>query len=217
MDNPKTKSIRGIEEKMRAVDENSVRYRVLDGAKNFKTSWVQLGQALYTVWKDKLFKEWGYGNFDIYTSKEIGIRKHTAMKLLRSYYFLEKEEPAYLHREYVLSAEASCVPGLDSVDVLRLAKNKKELGQEDYDQLKNEVFRKGRDAGMLKKDLTSLIRQREELDPQEAWKRKKIASVKRAISLLKSLKKEIELSRMLPSSFIGEIEELVTKLETEIS
>ena len=83
-----TKSLQNIEEKMKGLDENSLRYHILESAKSFKTSWVELGRSLYSVWKDKLYKEWGYSTMDAYTGKEIGIRKQTAMKLLKSYYFL---------------------------------------------------------------------------------------------------------------------------------
>lgn len=217
MEKIKTKSIRGIEQKMENIPEDSFRYHVLESAKNFKTSWVELGRGLYAVWKDKMFKQWGYGTFDIYVSREIGIRRQTAMKLLKSYYFLEKEEPLYLRQDYVESTEAASVPSYESVDVLRLAKNKKELDSHDYDNLKKEVFQNGRDARQVKRDLTALIRQREELEPEEAWKRKKIAKVKRLVSMLKSLKQDIEISKLLPANILKEADELISKLEAEIS
>ena len=116
MEQIKTRSMRNIEEKMAGLDERSLRYRILQDAKNFKTSWVSLGRALYTVWKDKLYKEWDYSTFDIYTSREIGLRKQTALKLLRSYYFLEKEEPRYLSEHYAESAEAANIPGYEAID-----------------------------------------------------------------------------------------------------
>ncbi|MFH1381247.1 MAG: hypothetical protein ABIH57_03655, partial [Candidatus Omnitrophota bacterium] len=80
----KTKAIERIETKMENMDGDSVRYLVLNSAKAFKKSWITLGQALYTVWKDKLYKNWGYNTFEAYTTKETGIRKQTALKLLRS-------------------------------------------------------------------------------------------------------------------------------------
>jgi len=216
MEKIKTKSIIGIEQKMENIPEDSFRYHVLESAKDFKTSWIALGRALYAVWKDKMFKQWNYSTFNIYVSKEIGIRKQTAMKLLKSYYFLEKEEPAYLSQDYASSAGAAAVPSYESVDVLRLAKNKKQLDSHDYDNLKKEVFQNGRDALQVKRDLTSLIRQREELEPEEAWKRKKIAKVKRALSMLKSLKQDIEISKLLPVTIIREVDNLINKLESEI-
>lgn len=211
----KTKSVKGIEEKMENLDEGSIRYIVLRSAKNFKTSWIELGQALYTVWKDKLYKQWGYNTFDTYTLKEIGIRKQTALKLLRSYYFLEKEEPMYLKEDYADSSDVALVPSYESIDVLRLAKNKKRLEQEDYDNLKKEIFQKGKDVREVRKDLTSLIRQRQELEPEEAAKKRRLATVKRLLSTLKTLKKEVEVLKLLPASIIREIDTLIGKLEIQ--
>ena len=122
-----TKSLDNIEQKMKDMDAGSLRYHILENAKNFKVSWVELGRALYTVWKEKLYKDWGYTTLDAYTGKEIGIRKQTAMKLLKSYYFLEKEEPQYLKQEYIQGAEASVIPSYESVDLLRQAKTRGDL------------------------------------------------------------------------------------------
>ena len=77
----KTKSLERLEEKMTGIEEGSIRYRVLQSAKNFKTSWIDLGQALYSVWKDKSYKGWGYMTFDAYSQKEIGIKKATAIAI----------------------------------------------------------------------------------------------------------------------------------------
>lgn len=217
MDTAKTKTLKGIEEKMKGLDEDSLRYHVLESSKNFKTSWIELGRALYSVWKDKLYKEWGYNDFDNYTGREIGIRKQTALKLLRSYYFLEKEEPAYLSRDYVDSSDASIVPGYESIDLLRLAKNKKELDREDYANLKRDIFERGKDSRQVRRDLTAIIRQRQELDPEEAYQKRRLSTVKRFISTLKSLQKEIELSKLLSGPIVKEVSSLINRLEAELS
>lgn len=201
---------------MQDVDKNSLRYKVLQSAKNFKTSWIELGQALYTVWKDKLYKEWGYVSFDLYTAKEIGIKKQTAMKLLRSYFFLEKEEPDYLKDDYRIAAEAALVPSFEAIDVLRQVKSKKELDEHDYANFKKDIFDKGRDAREIKKDLLSLIRQRKELEPQEAREKKRVATVRRFLSTLKALEKEIESAKLLSGPLVKEINTVIKKLESEI-
>jgi hypothetical protein len=176
-----------------------------------------LGRALYTVSKDKLYKEWGYSSFDIYTAREIGIRKQTAMKLVRSYYFLEKEEPLYLKKDYVESTEASSIPSYESVDVLRQAKNKKVLDEDGYSALKKEVFEKGKDVRDVKQNLAVMIRQREELQPEEAREKKKDITVKRFLSTLKALKKEIEILKLLPAGTIKEMDALILKIEIEVA
>lgn len=216
MDVKTTKSVQALEQRMEGLDKNSLRYQILENAKNFKTSWIELGRSLYSVFKDKLYKEWGYGSFDTYVSREIGIRKQTAMKLLRSYYFLEKEEPQYLKSDYLQSSDTATIPNYESVDLLRRVKNKPTLDDEDYAVFKKEVFEKGRDALQIKKDLTALIRQREELEPEEARKKKRAIAVHRLLSTLKSLKKEIEISKLLPAGLIKETSMLINKLEEEI-
>jgi hypothetical protein len=128
----KSKALTKLEEHIEQAGDDSLRRGVLEKAKAFKTSWLELGQALHAVYQDRLFKTWGYSSFDIYTAKEIGIRKETAMKLLRSYYFLEKEEPQYLKQEFREECEAKQVPSYEAVNVLRLAKNNKEIEKEDY-------------------------------------------------------------------------------------
>lgn len=212
----KPKSLESLEQKMEELDPNSLRHHILESAKSFKTSWIELGRSLYTVWKDKLFKDWGYSNFDIYTAKEIGIRKQTALKLLRSYYFLEKEEPAYLKDDYNKAQEANTLPSYESIDLLRLAKNKKELDKDDYAKLKEEVFEKGKDVRDLKKGLSVIIRERKELEPEEAQEKKKMATVRRIIGSLKSLKQEADVLKLLPAQVVNDIEKLIGKLEEAI-
>jgi len=216
MHEEKPKSLRNIEEKMESLDSGSLRYHILESAKNFKCSWIELGRSLYSVWKDKMYKEWGYINFDIYVSREIGIRKQTAMKLLKSYYFLEKEEPQYLKADYADNSKAAQIPSYESVDILRQAKNKKVLDEEDYSNLKKEIFEKGRDAQELKKNLGVIIRQRQELEPEEAQEKRKLATLKRLLGQLRMLKQEVEILKMLPFALIKELDALIKKMELEI-
>ncbi len=213
MSDGKTRSIRNIEQKMEDMDAGSLRYRVLENAKNFKTSWIDLGQILFTVWRDKLYKDWGYEEFDAYTTKEIGIQKQTALKLLRSYSFLEKEEPRYLRKDYNEQVEAGSVPTYEAVDVLRQASNNKEIDKTDYARIKKYVLEDGKDAKEVKKDLTSIIKRQEELQPEEVWREKRMVLVKRSVNLLKSVKKEIKISKVLPVKIIGKIDELIEEIE----
>jgi len=216
MSNSRSNALGNIEQKIRDTADNPLRQHVLENARNFKRSWIELGRSLYSVWKDKLYRQWGYQDFDNYTTKEIGIRKQTAMKLLRSYFFLEKEEPGYLKESISEDAKAVNVPSYESVDLLRLAKEKKNLDGEDYANLKEAVFQKGKDSREVKKDLTSLIRQRQELEPEEAWEQKRQTSIKRFIGILKSLKDEIKGSKMLPVSLVQEADAFIRRLESEL-
>ena len=216
MQNIKTKSIRVIEDKISALDGESIRRSILESAKGFKTSWISFGQALYTVWKDKLYKEWGYDKFETYTAKEIGIRKQTAIKLLRLYCFLEKEDPLYLKKDYNDETDTALVPTYESVDVLRLARNKRGLDKEDYAKIKRSVLEMGKDSSAAKKDLTALMRQREELEPEEAWQKKRATLIRRFLTTLKSLVSQARASNMLSAKAIDDTQKIIDRIEAEV-
>lgn len=216
MDALKTKTIKAIEDRMGGMQEDTIRYSVLMSAKKFKSSWLELGQALYSVWKDKLYKEWDFLTFEAYTAKEIGVRKQTALKLLKSYMFLEKEEPEIVRKDYVESNDAKALPSYESVNVLRLAKNNKDIDSGDYASIRRSVLELGKEAKDVKKDLTAIMRQREDVDPAAAREKKRYAAVRRLVSTLKALKNEIEVSKLASASVIKETAALIKRLEMEI-
>jgi len=216
MEEIKSKSVKNIEAKMENLDINSLRYHILESAKQFKCSWIELGRSLYSVWKDKMYKEWGYASFDIYAAREIGIRKQTAMKLLKSYYFLEKEEPQYLKNEYTSSTQPAQLPSYESVNILRQAKNNKGLDENDYRDLKKEVFEKGRDAQEIKKNLGVIIRQRQEMDPEEAQEKKSRAVLNRLLGQLRLLKQEVAVLKLLPAPLVKDLDNLIRNIGQEI-
>jgi hypothetical protein len=217
MQEMKSKSLKNIEAKMENLDINSLRYHLLESAKNFKCSWIELGRSLYSVWKDKMYKQWGYLSFDVYASREIGIRKQTAMKLLKSYYFLEKEEPQYLKNEYAAAAQPANLPSYESVNILRQAKNNKGLDENDYRDLKKEVFEKGRDAQEIKKNLGVIIRQRQELDPEAAEEKKRHGVLNRLLGQLRMLKQEVAVLKLLPMPLIKDLDNLIKNIDQEVS
>jgi len=216
MEEIKSKSLKNIEAKMENLDINSLRYHILESAKNFKCSWIELGRSLYSAWKDKMHKEWGYSSFDIYVAREIGIRKQTAMKLLKSYYFLEKEEPQYLKNEYAAGAQPAQLPSYESVNILRQAKNNKNLDESDYRDLKKEVFEKGRDSQEIKKNLGVIIRQRQESDPEAAADNRRSLVLRRLMGQLRQLKQEVTVLHLLSAPLIKDLDNLIKNIDAQI-
>ena len=58
---------------------DAMRGELMEHAKTFKTSWVYLGQGLYTVWRDKLYYGWGHEKFENYVINELGLKKPLAL------------------------------------------------------------------------------------------------------------------------------------------
>lgn len=203
-----SKSIERIEQRMGSVSPGSLRYRVLDSAKRFKSSWVELGQCLVAVHKDKLFKDWGYTAFEAYCAKEIGIRQQTALKLLKSYLFLEKEEPDYLKAR---SAEKSApqAPSFESVNALRLARRSERISENDYQKIRAEVLEKETEPEEVKKKIKYYLKPAETKEIPEA-ERKSAAARKMSASLEASLSEFSNLS--FPAKVLKKIEELLDLL-----
>ncbi|MEW5894386.1 MAG: hypothetical protein AB1650_01315 [Candidatus Omnitrophota bacterium] len=193
-----------------------IRQRLVEYCKMFKTSWVNLGQSLYPVWKDKLFYAWGFEKFEYYLQEELGLKKETAMKMLKSYFFVEQNEPAYLSESFVKERNAQKVPGCEEVNVLRLARGKKELNKDDYRKLRQEVFEGGKDASVVRKDLTNLIRQRKQVDPEEERALRAEQAVKKLSTALRNFHNDMEILKLLPVDLIDDAKELLERLEKEV-
>ncbi|HBG61492.1 MAG: hypothetical protein A2Y03_06090 [Omnitrophica WOR_2 bacterium GWF2_38_59] len=195
---------------------DTLRSQVLDYSKDFKTSWVNLGRHLYAIWQDKLFYGWGFEKFEHYTEEELGLKKQLCQKLLKTYLFVEQNEPQYLAVDFKDSREAVNVPNYDAVDVLRLARSKRELNKADYAKLKAEVFDKGKDASVVRKELTAIMKERKEVDPEEERDNRNEAAIKRLLGALGVFMKDMEVLKLAPKDIIKEADQLIKKLKEQI-
>ena len=193
-----------------------IRDMVIESARHFKTSWVQLGQVLYAVWKDKLYAAWGYDDFELYLAKEVGLNRKTAIKLLRNYFFLEGEAPKFVKQDEIQKTEPVRVPDQDAISVLRAAKSRKDLPREQYQQLKTDALENFKDPKLLKKDLTSFIKQREEKSPDEARRQERVKILKRFVSALSNMRNEAGLLKIVPQGLLDETSVLLDKYWKEL-
>lgn len=214
----KSKSIQQIEQRMASIEPGSLRYQALESAKNFKSSWIALGSVLYTVYKDKAFKGWGYMTFEAYCKTELGIQQQTASKLLHSYYFLEKNEPDFLRSVHAAGEmNPKNIPSADAVNILRLAAGRKELSQEDYQEFKKGIFEEGKDAKEVKREVGLKLQSlREEEDPAKARAERRTRTVHRLIATVKTLQKELVHGRLITDRTARELEKVLADLEKEL-
>jgi len=132
-----TKGAQHIEQLMQQLPPESDRYQVLATAKQFKSSWVELGESLAKVSNSKSFSEWGFTSFEDYCTKEVRIRRQTAEKLLLAFRFLERKEPGLLDRQ-----KDRPLPDYRSVDLLRQAEEGQQFSLEEYSELRQAVIEK---------------------------------------------------------------------------
>lgn len=137
---PKTKAELHMEEIMQQLDPASERYRVLNSARRFKSSWVELGEELLKVNRGHLYRDWGYESFEDYCAQEVRIKKPTAQKLTRAYNYLAQEEPQLLTRQ----AELNPLPDYRTVDLLRQAREEEQLSGDQYTALRKAALEQQR-------------------------------------------------------------------------
>ena len=194
-----------------------LRAHIAQHAKNFKLSWVQLGQGLYSVWRDKLYQSWEFEKFEDYVTRELGLKKPLALKLVKTYFFVEQDEPVYLKKEFAESRKTAVIPGYESLDVLRLARGHKELTRDDYTKLRKDIFEKGKEASLVRKDLTTIIKERKVVEPEQAREARHEQSVRRLVAALRVFKKDMETLKLAEPDIIEEAEELLKRLESQHS
>lgn len=188
----------------------------MDVARRHKASWMELGQHLYTIHKERLYKAWGYIEFDSYCRKELRIKATTASKLLKSYHFLEREEPDMVKQSFSENTEPRKIPDYESVNVLRLAKKNKSLTEGDYNDLKESVFEKAGEPKDVRVQMRKLLSDREVVDPKVERNNRRNATIKRLITVLVSGQKQLESENLVPAYVIKQISELAQKLEAQL-
>ncbi len=200
------------------VDKDSLREKVLEVAKRHKASWLELGQYLYTIYSDKFYKDWGYLSFETYCWKELALKQTTAMKLLKSYYFLEKEEPKILNELVTPDVRPKEIPNYESVNLLRLARENKSFTQEDYKDVRESVIGKVSEPKEVRAQVKRIATEKieAEQDPKELRRSKRNTAIKKLITFIGNVKNELSSDRLVPDYLIKQMSELVAKLEDQL-
>lgn len=210
---PTTKAIQSLDDRLSQVPPGTLRHEALEAARRFKSSWLDLGRVLWTVWKDKAFKGWGYAEFDTYCAKELRIKAVTAKKLLYSYSFLEQEEPTVLQR--MPAAHPATVPSYDAVNVLRLLKRRRDLPEPRYQTFRAQVLDQARDATDVRRQAREMLADAD-ADPEAVRAARRQATIRRMIGTLKALQGELRAGRMVPHKLLTDIETLTRRLDTSL-
>ena len=207
---PKTKGELVIEQIMKQLDPSSPRYRVLSVARQFKSSWVELGEQLTQVRNKGEFNDWGYTSFEDYCRDEVRIKKDTALKLTGAYNFLKKAEPEILVR----NEQMLPVPDYRSIDLLRQAQEEQQISEEQYQQLREAVIEKERSHPTVAKQFRELTGQNNSLT-EEQLLRQSLATVRRLEGQLQQLQALPQEILQSCSIILDELNRQSAQFETE--
>ena len=201
-----------------AVDSQTqqLREHALETAKRYKASWIELGQYLFSIYKDKHFRNWNYLSFETYCAKELGIKQTTASKLIKSYEFLEKEEPRITSPTYAEEAPPAKVPNYESVNLLRLARENKKITAQEFSDLRESVLEKAREPKEVRAEVKKILERKEDKDSLELKQSRRRASIKRVITMLNALKADLESEHAVPNYLLKQMADLAHKLADQI-
>ena len=177
-------------EKLGEVSPGSFRHSVLDAARRFKASWVELGKLLVDVRDRALFSEWGFASFDQYCSKELHIRKSTAEKLVRSFAFLARHEPKAVGNDDLVRT----APAFEVVEVLAGAEERGQLDADEYRAIRQSIWDSEKPVAELRREIS------ERFPRPPAAPRAEGSELSRLAHLARKLAAELKSSRTVPSA-----------------
>ncbi len=198
------------------VTAEGIREETREIGRRYRSAWIRLGQLLYSIHKDKHFKQWGYLTFEAYCMKELKLKESTAQKIIKSYSFLEKEEPRLVDQQFYAEEPSQTVPDYEAVNLLRLAKQNEKLTPDDFSVLRESVLDKGREAKEVRQQVRRLIEEKEDPEAPEIRNRKRNAAIRRLITTLKTTERELKEDQLLPDYLLKQMDELMKKLEDQI-
>jgi hypothetical protein len=193
------------------------RVEVLRRTRRFKSSWLQLGEALSEVKRGKTWEKWGYETFEAYAKAELKLRMDTVEKLTGSFMFLHKRAPEVLRRDPI----ESHLPSYQAIDFLRRAEERNEQsisegGDPVSEETMSEVRKKVLDEGVPMATVARLYK--DSLFPisESDRKTKDKKDIKSAATKLRELLAETSAVPRRLASTVGEaLDELLNELASD--
>lgn len=188
-------------EEVAFADSDPERAEIIARARRFKSSWIELAEALVEVKRSGRFRDWGYEDFDTYAKKELRLRQETIDKLTGSYSFLKRRAPQVLERDGV----AHEIPSYQAIDFLRRVEEKEDAPREVVREIERRVLEEQVPVAKVAKEFGETV------FPISVDERKK----REAAALLNVGKRLHELlgeTHILPKKCVVETQEAIDKM-----
>ncbi len=132
-----------------------LRIEILQRARRFKRSWLDMAEALLQVKATKAYEDWGYGDLYTYCEEELLIKRRTADKLTGSFSTIQQHAPQVLEQERDMP-----IPNYDAVDYFKKvveAPATTSQPPEMVEELRTAVFDEGQPATELRKHFNPIF------------------------------------------------------------
>jgi hypothetical protein len=143
----RTKTERQLEEAIAAHAGDPDRVLLLDRARRFKRSWIELAEVLVRAREDESWARWGFRSFDDYCARELHLRGGTVDKLCASFGYLRTHAPRLLRDDD--DDLVRPVPTWQAVDFAARAEERGAAPVETLEEIRHAVFDEGAAAPAL--------------------------------------------------------------------
>lgn len=132
--------MRDLERALDASADDPERAELIERTRRFKSSWIDLAEALSALARSARYREWGYESLEAYAKGELHLRHETVLKLTGSFTFLQRRAPEVLSRDGV----GKKIPSYQAVDFLRRAEEESPAPRDVVDAIREQVLDEGR-------------------------------------------------------------------------
>jgi len=197
----RTKTETALAEAEMAHADDPERAELLRRARRFKTSWMELAEALTLAKRSASWRQWGYESFEAYAKGELYLRQETVDKLTGSYSFLQRRAPAVLARDGLRER----IPSYAAVDFLRRADASEDAPREVVEEIRKRVIDDAAPLAAVSRAYRDVVFPLEE-DRQRA---RDAAGLK---NVAKRLRELLEQTRVVPRKLAGEVAQTLERL-----
>jgi len=197
-----------------AMGADGVRLDLVQRARLFKRSWVEMANALVFVRDRSYYLDWGYEDFYAYCAAELQMRRPTVDKLTGSYVALSRHAPNVLERDGV----SEQIPTCDAVDYFAKALRGEpandgtpyaQPSDEVIAELRAAVFEEGKPVQALRRQFNPLLHPR-----TDARERSQV--IDKAHSAVRRLTKTLGQIEGLAPSRIDEVQAALMGLQGDL-
>jgi len=190
------------------ADSDPERANVIRTARVFKSSWIELAEALTRTRRSGGWKRWGFGSFEEYTKSELHLRPETVEKLTGSFVFLQKRAPDVLSRDGLTTP----IPSYQAVDFLRRAEESEGTPRDVVEALGQRVLSEVAPLSAVSRQYKDVVFPISEADRGE----RDAATLKAAATRLRDLLPETKaIPKKLANEVAGAVERVLEALEAK--
>jgi hypothetical protein len=193
------------DEEMRAAAEEHAddpdRAELLQRARRFKASWIELAEALTDVRRRGQWKNWGYDTFEAYAKGELHLRQETVDKLTGSFLFLQRRAPDVLKRDGVQRE----IPSYQAVDFLRRAEEREDAPSDAVRAVRERVIEEGAPLSAVSRQFKDVVFPMSDGDKRT----RDAAAVKNVATRLRELLGE---TKVVPRKIAGDAVEAIERV-----